>query len=76
MAEIGKVPCGACGFDRARVVEGKGGTLSIKCSECSALTFVKSPNAVAALRARLAKAAPAPTEEKKGGGKTDLWNAI
>jgi hypothetical protein len=59
MAEIGKVKCPACDFDRARVNEGKNMTLSITCSECGCLSMVKSPKAVAALRARLGVAAPA-----------------
>jgi hypothetical protein len=58
-AEIGKTKCGACDFERARVKEGKNGTLSISCSECGTGAFVKSPKAVAALRAKCgAPAAP------------------
>ena len=52
---IGKVTCGACGGE-AHVREGKGGTLSVACqaADCKTTAFVKSPSAVAKLRARLA----------------------
>jgi ribosomal protein L37E len=59
--KIGTTPCNACGFERADVKEGKNGTLSISCCECGTGSFVKSPKAVAALRARIG-AAPAPAK--------------
>lgn len=74
-AQIGSVNCSACGFERARVNEGKNGTLSIVCSECGSLTMVKSPKAVATLRQRLTGAA-APKDDKKEGGKDSFAAAI
>jgi hypothetical protein len=58
MAKIGEIKCTACD-GVAHVSEGKGGTLSIACKAegCKAQTMVKSPNAVAKLRARLAGSA-------------------
>ncbi len=52
---IGKAKCSACDRD-AEVREAKGGALTIFCphQDCGAHTMVKRPNAVAALRARLA----------------------
>ncbi len=52
---IGTSRCSACDGG-AEVREGKGGTLFIQClgEDCRSGTMVKRPNAVAALRARLA----------------------
>jgi len=60
MAQIGTTHCSACDFQRARVNEGKNGTLSIACSECGTTAFVKSPAAVGKLRARLGGGDAAP----------------
>jgi len=66
MAQVGTTTCSACGFDRARVMEGKNGTLSIACSECATTAFVKSPNAVMKLRERIAgQSKPAPVSKAK-----------
>jgi hypothetical protein len=56
---IGQVKCTSCGSD-ANVSEGKGGILSIYCTndDCHAQTLVKAPKAVASLRRRLAGDAP------------------
>lgn len=67
---IGKAKCSACDRD-AEVREAKGGALTIFCTatDCGAHTMVKRPNAVAALRARLAgAAAPAPAEAGASAG--------
>jgi hypothetical protein len=58
---IGTIGCIACGFERAAVKDGRNGTLSVHCTECGTQTLVKSPKAVAAMRARIG-AAPAPTK--------------
>lgn len=66
MGEIlGQVSCTACGHPRGNVKTGKNGTLSVSCTECGALTMVKSPKAVGALRERLGGAqAPAPAKKE------------
>lgn len=63
---IGSIKCTACDGG-AEVREGKGGTLFIQClaENCRSGTMVKRPNAVSALRARLAAqpGGPAPTKK-------------
>jgi hypothetical protein len=76
---IGKVECPACG-ELSSVQEAKAGALTIYCNGdkgCRSQTFVKSPNAVNRLRAKLAgtpAAAPVAGEKKPsgGGGPLDL----
>jgi len=57
---VGHVVCQVCGLD-ANVSESASGTLSILCKNpaCRAQSFIKSPGAVTAMKAKLA-AAPAP----------------
>lgn len=67
-AQIGIERCSACGFERARVKEGRNGTLAIHCTECGSTTMVKSPKAVGSLRARLGKPADDKKPEQKAFG--------
>lgn len=68
---IGKIECSACG-EQASVQEAKAGALTIYCNGangCRSQTFVKSPLAVARLRAKLSGQAPdakPPREDDKG----------
>ena len=79
---IGHVSCQVCGLD-ADVKESTSGALSILCKNprCRIQTFIKSPSAVTAMKAKLAAtpapaAAPKPAPAPAGTGKKvkDFFN--
>jgi len=70
--KIGELPCNTCVGGTMNVNEAKGGTLSLGCTKCKAQTMVKSPDAVAALRKRLANGNGGDTKTPAAAGADNL----